>query len=317
MMRPERRDQGGNVEVWSFKGGLGRGSKAERRIWKGIPDMWRAGVWWTLIENKLREDMLREPRQRLEWSELARTYRESMDKPSTFDIQIDLDVPRTISGHILFHTRYGQGQRSLFHVLHCFSLRCEDCGYVQGMGLIAATLLCYLEPERVYAGMVRLHDEYEMHSIFQPGFPGMLESIYVQERLIQRFMPEVYQSLEKNMISTTSYATKWYITLFANTLPFQTQLRLWDAFFLEGRDVIVAVAVGIVWVLKDHLASPKANLETILSLLSSYYVAEDEDILLEWIHRLLGDRKLRDEMRQWRLDWKDLVRNGQSARALL
>lgn len=42
--------------------------------------------------------------------------------------------------------------------------------------------------------MVRLHDEYEMHSIFQPGFPGMLEGIYVQERLIERFMPDVYQS---------------------------------------------------------------------------------------------------------------------------
>lgn len=32
-----------------------------------------------------------------------------MDLPSTFDVQIDLDVPRTISGHVMFHTRYGQG----------------------------------------------------------------------------------------------------------------------------------------------------------------------------------------------------------------
>jgi hypothetical protein len=52
------------------------------------------------------------------------------------------------------------------------------------------------------------------------------------------------------MISSTSYATKWYITLFANTFPFQTQLRMWDAFFLEGRDVIVITAVAIIWVLK-------------------------------------------------------------------
>ena len=48
------------------------------------------------------------------------------------------------------------------------------------------------------------------------------------------------------MISTTSYATKWYITLFANSVPFQTQLRLWDAFFLEGRDVFIITAIAIV-----------------------------------------------------------------------
>ena len=68
--------------------------------------------------------------------------------PSAEDVQIDLDVPRTISGHVLFHTRYGQGQRALFHVLHAFGLHCEDIGgYCQGMGPIAATLLCYFEPE--------------------------------------------------------------------------------------------------------------------------------------------------------------------------
>ena len=52
------------------------------------------------------------------------------------------------------------------------------------------------------------------------------------------------------MISTTSYATKWYITLFANTVPFQTQLRLWDAFLLDGSDFLVVTAVAIVWTLK-------------------------------------------------------------------
>lgn len=52
------------------------------------------------------------------------------------------------------------------------------------------------------------------------------------------------------MISSTSYVTKWYITLFTNSFPFQMQLRIWDAFFLEGQDVIVIVAVAIIWTLK-------------------------------------------------------------------
>jgi hypothetical protein len=116
------------------------------------------------------------------------------------------------------------------------------------MGPIAATLLCYFEPEKVYAALSRLHDTYNMHSIFSPGFPGLLQAIYVQERIMESKMPDVYAAFKKHMISTTSYATKWYITLFANSVPFQTQLRLWDVYLLEGEDLFSAVAISIVWV---------------------------------------------------------------------
>lgn len=42
--------------------------------------------------------------------------------------------------------------------------------------------------------MVRLHDVYGMHEIFEPGFPGLLEAFYVQERLMNWLIPDVYQS---------------------------------------------------------------------------------------------------------------------------
>lgn len=62
------------------------------------------------------------------------------------------------------------------------------------MGPLAATLLCYYEPEKVYAMLVHFHDEYEMHDIFLPGFPGLLEAIYVQERVMERMVPRVFGS---------------------------------------------------------------------------------------------------------------------------
>lgn len=39
---------------------------------------------------------------------------------------------------------------------------------------------------------MRLHDVYNMHGIFIHGFPGLLENFYVQERLIEHIMPDVY-----------------------------------------------------------------------------------------------------------------------------
>lgn len=48
--------------------------------------------------------------------------------------------------------------------------------------------------KRAYRLMVRLHDVYGMHEIFEPGFPGLLEAFYVQERLMNWLIPDVYQS---------------------------------------------------------------------------------------------------------------------------
>ncbi|KAI9570125.1 rab-GTPase-TBC domain-containing protein [Boletus coccyginus] len=308
MMEASSRDRGGNIESWAVK--PSKAHKFRRRVYKGIPDRWRSAAWEVLLNTYAKSgyDQV---------IKLGERYRFDIEKPSSYDIQIDLDVPRTISGHVLFRTRYGLGQRSLFHVLHSFSLRCEQCGYVQGMGPIAATLLCYFEPEKVYAALTRLHDAYAMHMVFSPGFPGLLETIYVQERIMQLKMPDVYAAFKRHMISTTSYGTKWYITLFANSVPFQTQLRIWDAFLLDGQDVFVAVAVAIVWVYRDHITSSSANFETVLSLLSSFFVPEDDDALLSWVEQFLSDKKLRARIHSWRRDWHQLVASGNEGGALL
>jgi hypothetical protein len=67
----------------------------------------------------------------------------------------------------------------------------------------------------------------------------------------------------------------------------------------------------------DHITCSTASFETILSLLSSFFVPEDEDALLAWIEQTLGDQKFRSSMRTWRKDWQRLVATGKNMSALL
>jgi hypothetical protein len=122
--------------------------------------------------------------------------------------------------------------------------------------------------------MVRLFDSYNLRHIFEPGFPGLIEAFYVQEKLVEWIAPEIHEAFvgqfsrsrfsyaldertdathgqSKHGISSSSYATKWYITLFANSIPFATQLRLWDALLLEGGDFLIITAVAIIWRFKS------------------------------------------------------------------
>ena len=69
--------------------------------------------------------------------------------------------------------------------------------------------------------------------------------------------------------------------------------------------------------LADHITSDSANFETILSLLSSFFVPEDEDVLLSWIRKFLGDQKMRTNMAHWKREWQGLVISGRQGVALL
>lgn len=317
MMTVKDRDQGHNALQFDFANGIDR--KLRRRVYKGIPDSWRSAAWSALIAHRSRTAEGRESfslakphLQTHTTSGDTKHFERLKEQPSPHDVQIDLDVPRTISGHIQFHTRYGQGQRSLFHVLHSISLLCDQCGYCQGMGPIAATLLCYFTPERAYSTMVLLHNHLSLHSTFSPGFPGLVENLFVQDKLLRTFMPELAAVFDQQMVLASSYATKWYITLFSNSIPFETQLRVWDAWLLDGGDVIVLVAVAVIWAHRGVILGEKADFETVLSALSSYFVPEDDDGLMFWVQEAMGRKDIRQTIRKAREEFQAKVKSGKA-----
>lgn len=46
--------------------------------------------------------------------------------------------------------------------------------------------------------MVRLFDQYNLRHIFEPGFPGLVEAFYVQERLVEWIAPDVHRAFVRS-----------------------------------------------------------------------------------------------------------------------
>jgi hypothetical protein len=127
MLVPARRDQGGNVMSWKFRDDIiSSENKLQRRIRKGIPDRWRLAAWEALLQRMKAKSGKGPDMTTLERRFYVRIYphtdfnvhrmlnverlqQELILEPCEHDVQIDLDVPRTISGHLYFHTRYGLG----------------------------------------------------------------------------------------------------------------------------------------------------------------------------------------------------------------
>ncbi|CDH53988.1 gtpase activating protein [Lichtheimia corymbifera JMRC:FSU:9682] len=259
-------------------------SKFIKRVYKGIPDCWRRDAWYFTLTNGLQkannDDALREQ------------YKVLLSEPSSHVRQIDLDIPRTMHGHIMFRQRYGQGQRALFNVLRAFSGFDKEVGYCQGMTNIAAMLLMYCEEERAYTALVHMFLRDGLHDLFVPGFPALMESFFIQERLVERYLARLYRHLHSIDVTSAAYATRWYITMFTGgVVKYQTLLRIWDAYFLEGFNVFYFVAIALLKTFQYQLLS--RSFESCMTLLSSTLTVPDDDKFMKLVKNpqiLIGEQ---------------------------
>ncbi|MCJ1314245.1 hypothetical protein MMC25_007925 [Agyrium rufum] len=229
-------------QVGSNKDGRGmvfefdtRSPKLISRTWKGIPDRWRATAWHAFLtaSAKKRGGIGNKGQAHPTDEELIYTFQALLEQSSPDDVQIDIDVPRTISSHIMFRKRYRGGQRLLFRVLHCLSIYFPETGYVQGMAALAATILCYFDEEMAFVMLVRMWSLRGLARLYQSGFEGLMDAL---DEFEKRWLAggEVAKSLNELGISSTAYGTRWYLTIFNYSIPFPAQLRVWDVFMLLG-----------------------------------------------------------------------------------
>ncbi|KAJ8128409.1 hypothetical protein O1611_g5226 [Lasiodiplodia mahajangana] len=276
--------------------------KLIERTWKGIPDCWRSAAWYSFLASSAKDDQV----NYVSDEELTAAFRRLVDEPSPDDLQIDLDVPRTINQHIMFRRRYRGGQRLLFRVLHVLSLYFPETGYVQGMATLAATLLSYYDEEQCFIMLVRLWLFRGLNRIYQSGFVELMGALkdFEMHWLNDKEVAEVLKEL---CIDPTAYATRWYLTLFNLSIPFPVQLRVWDVFMLlgssppeqpesslgtgkevdaqpssRGLEILHATSLAIIDTLNATLID--SDFENAMKSLTSWVPIKDEQRFLEVVH---------------------------------
>ncbi|CAZ84184.1 unnamed protein product [Tuber melanosporum] len=283
--RGEEGGKGGGTE-WGF---VTVDAKLISRTWKGIPDCWRAAAWHAfLTASAKRRGIGRSD------TELVTIYTDFIERPSADDVQIDLDVPRTISSHIMFRRRYRGGQRLLFRTLHALSLYFPEVGYVQGMASLAATLLCYYDEETTFIMLVRMFELRGLEKLYQAGFGGLMQALDEFEGSWMKG-GQISRRLTSLGVTPTTYGTRWYLTLFNYSMPFAAQLRVWDVFMLLGDpdpassavtpafsgslDVLHATSAALIDGMREILL--KSDFEGSMKVLTSWIPVKDEELLMK------------------------------------
>jgi hypothetical protein len=251
-------------------------SKLKERTRKGIPDSMRGIAWINLAGikefKKGKENLYKELIQNIKNENFIDKKEEDV---------IIRDLHRTFPKSIIFSAKLGEGQRNLFKILMCAGVTNRTTGYVQGMGFLAALFLFYMDEENAFWMLNCLFKKYGLEEVYKKDFPGLRKRFYVLIKLIEKFMPKVYNKLIDFNVYPTMYASQWFFTCFSNCLSFNVVVRIFDCYLLEGEKIIYRVALALFKLKEKFLVNAKSFEKLMEGIKSITNEIKDPDQLLK------------------------------------
>nr|CAD7409610.1 unnamed protein product [Timema cristinae] len=216
---------------WSHVIGKGKSLKrsltVKRYVRKGIPGEHRGLVWLTVSgAERLKEETGPDSYLRL--------LRGPLDQEIIDTVRTDL--PRTFPDNIFFNA--ADHQLQLYNVLVAYAHDNKEVGYCQGLNYIAGLLLLVTKDEDTSFWLLKVLVERILPQYYTRTMDGV---------------PEVHRHVTAIGLPWAVITTKWFICLFAEVLPIETVLRIWDCLFYEGSKIIFRVCVTLIKRNKDAL----------------------------------------------------------------
>jgi hypothetical protein len=113
-----------------------------------------------------------------------------------------------------------------------------------------------------------------LRTLFTPDMNGLHLALFQLSILIQNILPRLYRHFETGGVVATMFASQWFLTLFAYSLPLELVFRLFDLMVSEGA-IVTMMRVSIALLKKNQNALlERRDLESILNHLKGSSLAE-------------------------------------------
>ncbi|TID30321.1 hypothetical protein CANINC_001108 [Pichia inconspicua] len=258
---------------------MNKQTELKKNITAGIPNEIRGMIWQIISDSnsiKLKEFFIN-----------------TKDYNSEFANMIRRDLVRT---RFVKDSQINDKLDDLFNIIKTYSLYDTEVGYTQGMAFITVPLLMNMESDEAFCALVRLMFTYGLRDFFLPEMPGLHLRIYQFDRLLEDFVPDLYQHLQNENIKSSMYAIQWFLTFFAYKFPLAMVLRIFDVVIAEGLESILKFALNLMIKNHDHLLTLKFEglLEFLKEKIFYYYFESCDD--------LEDDEKIEDNKWNYKID---------------
>ena len=213
----------------------GSGTSIKHLVRKGIPPSLRPRAWGACISPKKQAEL-----RGYYDLQLIKYDLEGASSISTG--QIEKDLLRTYPNHPLYTTK--EGIASLRRVLTAYAVHNQSIGYCQSMNFVCGILLLFLDEERAFWVLCHIVDV-----LYPTNYTYNLLGVQIETNIIlalaQEKLPKLMNHLTALDFSLKDHISKWILQLFINILPFETVLRVFDVFLIEGPKAMVRFSLAI------------------------------------------------------------------------
>jgi hypothetical protein len=173
---------------------------------------------------------------------------------------IGKDTARTFPNHPYFNTRGLEGQKELARILGAYGIACPRVGYVQGLNFIAGFILATLQKEEdAFWILVRLMNFMGAAGFFVPLTPGVTLFKDLFSELLAEHLPDLDEQLRAKEVPIDLFATKWFLSMFTYSVPFEAAVTIWGLIFTDGMESLIVVGLGLLKLLKSSLLACKSD----------------------------------------------------------
>ncbi|GAA93939.1 uncharacterized protein L969DRAFT_42685 [Mixia osmundae IAM 14324] len=219
------------------------GSKAGREDWKEFKKLVRSGV-----PNALRPKIWAECSGSTEIREPG-YYTEMLSSHEGIHSQclsqIDMDCHRTLPTNVFFGGN-GPGISKLRRLLVAYSWRNPEVGYCQGMNMLAAVLLLiYTSEEDAFWIFCCIIERILPGEWYTSSLLVSQADQRVLQDLVKTVLPKLSAHFDELGVTLPAVSFGWFLSLFTDSLPIQTLLRVWDCFFVTGDVALFRITIAI------------------------------------------------------------------------
>ena len=179
------------------------------------------------------------------------------DLPEETEEQIQKDLTRTF---FINENNYKEKITSLYRILRAFANIDKEIGYTQGMNFVAFYLLNISNRNEIDVFYLMMSifshtfsNKFGMRGFYIEEFPLLFAFSNIFDQKLNKFFPNVHKHIHEINLTSFSWISFWMQQIYILVFPNEDLFRIWDYFFVYGKNILISLGLAIVEIVQDKM----------------------------------------------------------------